>query len=218
MKYAAILLAAGKGSRTKLDYNKVFFEFEDGTTVLEKGLKTFDADPDCTQIIVVSADYEIDQVRKDYSLSDKVEFTVGGAARQDSVWNGLQKVAEEYVLIHDAARPYLQSKDLKALKEKLETEDAALLMVPAVDTVKIVDEKGYVLKTPERRQVFHAQTPQGFKTEVIKKAHEAGKKAGFEATDDAQLAELFSDVPVACVVGDVSNKKITHPDDLKSVI
>ncbi|MCF0258427.1 MAG: 2-C-methyl-D-erythritol 4-phosphate cytidylyltransferase [Erysipelotrichaceae bacterium] len=215
MKYSVILLAAGKGTRTHLDYNKVLYRFKDGQTVLSRCLKTFSDDPDCIQIIVVCADYEMEKIAEDCSRWDKACFVTGGDTRQDSVWNGLQKADQEVVLIHDAARPFLRRENLEDLKKCLEQEDAALLMVPAVDTVKIVNEQGYVEFSPKRNLVYHAQTPQGFKTDVIREAHRKGRAAGFAATDDAQLVEQFTDVPVACVQGDLSNKKITHPGDLE---
>ncbi len=212
--YTAIVLAAGKGSRTHLDYNKVFYHLDAGHTVLDRSLELFESDPDCRQIIGVCAAHEEDYVKRTYDCYSKLEWTVGGESRQDSVYNGLQKAREDVVMIHDGARPYLKRESLEALKMTMNYDQAALLMIPAVDTVKIVDESGYVITTPNRSQVYQAQTPQAFRKDVILEAHNQAREKQVIGTDDAQLVERFTHVPVACVIGDPSNKKITNPDDL----
>lgn len=212
--YTAIVLAAGKGSRTHLDYNKVFYHLDSNQTVLDRSLSLFEDDPDCTQIIGVCAPYKMDYVKRNYPGYSKLEWTCGGESRQQSVYNGLQKAKADIVMIHDGARPFLKRESLEDLKHMMKYEDAALLMSPAVDTIKIVDEGGYVVTTPLRSQVFHAQTPQAFRKDVILAAHEKAREMNVEGTDDSQLVERFSHVPVACVIGDPSNTKITNPDDL----
>lgn len=216
--YSAIILAAGKGSRTHLDYNKVFYHLDSNHTVLDRSLELFESDPDCKQIIGVCASYEKDYVEKNYSKYSKLSWTVGGNTRQESVFNGLQKVKMPVVMIHDGARPFLRRESLEALKHMMNFEKAALLMTPAIDTIKIVDESGYVVMTPAREQIYHAQTPQAFMTDLILQAHLEAQKTGIEGTDDAQLVERFTHVPVACVIGDPSNTKITNPDDLDHLV
>lgn len=218
MNYTAIVLAAGSGSRTGLTYNKMFFVLQDGRTVLEHSLELFEQDPECRQIVLVCAPAELEEV-KDWSKklkeAGKIICTAGGASRQQSVFHGLEKTTEEIVFIHDGARPFLRKEELEKLKTVMETEQAALLTLPAVDTVKLVDENGYVKETLPRTKLFQAQTPQSFKTSLIKEAHRKAALAGFEATDDAQIMEVYGTAPVFCVIGDASNKKITHPADLK---
>jgi 2-C-methyl-D-erythritol 4-phosphate cytidylyltransferase len=216
MDYSICLLAAGKGSRTQLDYNKVFYHLDPEHTVLDVILDVFVQDKECRQILVVAAEYEKEKVERMLSGKDeRVEVVCGGATRQQSVWNALQHVDQEYVLIHDAARPYLKREVLERLKRQLHEDDAALLMVPAVDTIKTVDELGYVTKTLKRSQVWHAQTPQAFKTSLIKECHEKAIEKQFEGTDDAQLVELFSKTLVKAVRSDPANTKITLPSDLR---
>ncbi|MDO4466544.1 MAG: 2-C-methyl-D-erythritol 4-phosphate cytidylyltransferase [Bacillota bacterium] len=212
MKYSLIVLAAGRGSRTKLEYNKVFYTLSDGQTVLEKSLSLFVKDPDCAQIVVVCASGE-EELMAPYCKDEKIEITVGGATRQDSVYNGLQKVKSDYVFIHDGARPFLEQEQIDALKSTLETEKACLLMIPSVDTVKVV-ENGYVKCTLERATLFNAQTPQCFETKLILSCHEQAKKENFLGTDDASLVEVFSQVPIKMVESSAANKKITNPSDL----
>ena len=215
MKYNVILLAAGKGSRSGLSYNKVFYPITDSKTVLDCSLDLVLADADCTGIIIVCAEYEEDKMKKEYCRSPLISTCIGGATRQESVYNGLAMVKEDYVFIHDGARPYVKQQQIEDLKKTLEMEDACLLMVPSTDTSKIVED-GYVKETLVRSTVYNAQTPQCFKTDLIKKCYQKGKEERKEATDDAQLVEWYSDVPVKAVLSDPSNIKITHPTDLKN--
>ena len=214
MNYSVIVLAAGRGSRTNLDYNKVFYTFENGQTVLNKSLSVFLSDDDCKQVVLVCADYEKDYVTEKYLYDSRIQIVTGGKTRQESVYNGLQIVNQDYVMIHDGARPFVEKKWIFDLKQTLETGDACLLMVPSVDTTKIVVD-GYVKESLERKLVYHAQTPQCFKTDLIKECHQIARNKQVEATDDAQLVEWFADVKVKVVLSSFTNKKITLPEDLK---
>ena len=106
MNYSVIVLAAGRGSRTNLDYNKVFYTFENGQTVLNKSLSVFLSDDECKQVVLVCADYEKDYVNEHYTYDSRIQVVTGGKTRQDSVYNGLQVVDQDYVMIHDGARPF----------------------------------------------------------------------------------------------------------------
>ena len=117
-------------------------------------------------------------------------------------------------MIHDGARPFVEKKWILDLKHSLETEDVCLLMAPSVDTTKIVVD-GYVKESLERKLVYHAQTPQCFKTDLIKECHQLARNKQVQATDDAQLVEWFSKVRVKVVLSSFTNKKITLPEDLK---
>ena len=214
MNYSVIVLAAGRGSRTNLDYNKVFYTFENGQTVLNKSLSVFLSDEDCKQVVLVCADYEKDYVTENYLYDSRIQVVTGGQTRQDSVYNGLQIVDQDYVMIHDGARPFVEKKWILDFKHSLETEDACLLMVPSVDTTKIVVD-GYVKESLERKLVYHAQTPQCFKTDLIKECHQLARNKQVQATDDAQLVEWFSKARVKVVLSSFTNKKITLPEDLK---
>lgn len=213
MKYSVLILAAGKGSRTQLDYNKVFYRFKDGTTVLEKSVNLFLNDCDCEKVILVCAENELDLYKDMHD--ERIIVTIGGNTRQESVYNGLKQVTSEYVFIHDGARPFITKKQIEDLKNALENDDACLLMVPSVDTTKIV-ENGYVKETMIRSMVYNAQTPQCFKTELIQSCHDKALLDAKQATDDTQLVEWYSNVPIKVVLGDVSNKKITYPGDLEA--
>lgn len=213
MKYSAIILAAGKGSRTNLEYNKVFYTFSDGEKLLCKTLKPFLSDEDCTQIVVVTGKEEKEIVEEILVNDPRIVYTFGGATRQDSVYNGLEKVTNKYVMIHDGARCYVSKEEIERCKEALTYEDACLLMVPAIDTIKVVED-GYVKTTPVRSTLYYAQTPQCFKTELIKDCYKQGKETCWQASDDASLVEKFSDTKVKVVIGEYANKKVTTKEDL----
>lgn len=213
MNYSVCILAAGKGSRTQLDFNKVFFKFNDGSSVLDRSIYLFAKDLDCKEIILVVAKHEQEYVEKLYKSLDKVKITLGGKTRQESVSRGLRLVNSEYVFIHDGARPYLDMEEVVKLKQTLLDYDACLLMVPSVDTVKIV-ENGFVKESLDRSLLFNAQTPQCFKTSLLKECHQKAFKDQKEATDDAQLVEWYSNALIKVVTGNASNIKITNPGDL----
>ena len=213
MNYSALIVAAGAGKRTLLRYNKVFFELEEGATILDSCLSVFMKDPDCKQIVLVCAKDEVDTMINQYGYVPNITICIGGATRQESVYCGLRETKYPYVFIHDGARPYLKEQLIKELKQALETEEACLLMVPTVDTPKVVED-GYVKETLQRSKIYRAQTPQCFKTELIKACHEQAIKENMTATDDAQLVEAFGNTPIKVVMGDEENIKITLPRDL----
>ncbi len=211
MKYSAIVLAAGSGSRTGLNYNKVLHVY-DGNTIIERSLSLFMDDMDCEQIILVINPNEREEFIH-FRFPSKIEIAYGGKERSDSVIEGLNKVRSEYVLIHDGARPFLKVEDLNVLKQNLEKHDAAILMVKSIDTSKIVKD-GVIVESLNRELVYNAQTPQGFKTDLIKSCYEKLKQTKISVTDDAQVVELFSKVNIKCVEGSYSNTKITTIEDL----
>ena len=212
MNYSLILLCAGSGKRTGLKYNKIFYKINH-QTVYEMNISHFLEDTKCKQIIVVTKENEIEDIKKLVSDS-RIEYVFGGQERQDSVYEGLQKVKEDYVFIHDGARPYVNKKSIDDLVECLKDYSAGLLMVPCKDTIKEVKD-GIVVKTLKRETLMQAQTPQVFKSEDIKMAYQKAKDEGFVATDDSQLFERYIDKEIKVVLGDYGNLKITTQEDLK---
>ena len=106
MQYSALVLAAGSGTRMKLGYNKVFYALNDGRTVLDHALEVFREDERCKQIVLVCSTNDVVRISSQY-VSGKVVVVLGGATRQESVYNGLKAVHEDNVLIHDGARPWV---------------------------------------------------------------------------------------------------------------
>ncbi len=211
MKYSVLIPAAGSGERMHLGYNKVYWR-PDERTVLEHTMEVFLQDEDCEQIVVVcdAGEYcrHIPQGR------GRVVLVQGGMTRQESVSNGLNAVLSDTVLVHDGARPYLSREYLEAVKKALEEEDAVCLAVPSKDTVKIVKD-GYITDTPERSTVWNAQTPQGFRTELLRRCMRAAERDGYTGTDDCSLAERYGNTRVRIVSGSYENIKLTTPEDIE---
>ena len=213
MKYSTVIVAAGKGERMKLGFNKVYAKLEDGRTILENAMDIFLADEDCVQIVLVTdaMDYYHNVKGR---WPGEIMLVRGGDTRQQSVSNGLDAVIGEYVMIHDGARPFLDRESLQRLKVTLETEDAALLCVPCKDTIKVVHD-GYITETPDRSTLMNAQTPQAFRTELLRKCMDQAARDGWTGTDDTSLVERYSATKVKAVMGSYANIKITVPEDMK---
>jgi 2-C-methyl-D-erythritol 4-phosphate cytidylyltransferase len=117
------------------------------------------------------------------------------------------------VLVHDAARPFIRSDEIRAVIERAETKGAAIMATPAVDTIKQV-KQSTIRRTLNRQFIYYAQTPQAFRFAIIKEAYDRAFAEGFRATDDAQLVECLGH-KVSVVEGSQINIKITRPFDLK---
>lgn len=209
MEYSVVILAAGSGQRANLGYNKVLFK-KDGTTIIEHSIAFFQKDVECKQIIVTHGndDTSLIELMKKY----KVTLVRGGDTRAKSVNNALQQVQEEFVFIHDGARPYLESNDFYRLKSAVKEFGAAILGVPVIDTIKVVKD-GVIEMTPKRSSLWSAQTPQGFETRLLKPAYQKVIDHDLDVSDDASVLENY--VIVRMVEGSYSNKKVTTPEDFK---
>lgn len=213
MVYTAVIVAAGSGSRMGLGYNKMLFKLQNQHTILEETVSIFVKDTRCKQIIVVVSEEDKDIFSE--VLDDiNVTFVFGGATRQESVYHGLQKAECEYVLIHDGARPWLPMEQLNELLTTLESKKACLLMVPAKDTVKIV-ENGIIKTTLDRSTLWQAQTPQAFLTKAILQAYEKAMLKQAQTSDDAQVMELYGEYKVHVVKGSYENIKVTTIEDIE---
>ena len=205
MFYDVVIVASGKGQRANLGYNKAFYKMKDGRTVLECSASLFMEDEDCKNIIVVTNEEYIEQVFK----NDKVICTIGGKERRNSVENGLKLVQSEYVLIHDAARPFLNKLSLEELKKELEISGACILAKKATDTIKVV-ENNKIIKTLDRNSIYMAETPQAFKSDLLKKCYKESENIIF--TDDASLVESLG-YEISIVEDKFNNKKLTNEMD-----
>lgn len=212
MDYTALIVAAGSGSRMGLGYNKLLYPLFDKQTVIEKTAAIFLADKRCRQIIIVTNEHDKEQMEALFSASN-ITFVIGGETRQESVYNGLQYVNEETVLIHDGARPWLSDSNLNELLSGMQSYDACLLCVPVKDTIKRVRD-GKIIETYPREELMQAQTPQAFRLSLIKAAYETAKNEGVNATDDAQIVEMFGNTEVHVILGSYENAKLTTKEDL----
>lgn len=148
-------------------------------------------------------------------LSKPTVFIEGGKTRQESVYNGLQALPPEaeQVLIHDGARCLATPELLDRCSQALQKYQGFVAAVPVKDTIKVVDAKDQILDTPDRSQLWAAQTPQGFQVAPLKKCHEQGRQQEWEVTDDAALFEKLG-LSVHIVLGEETNLKVTTPADL----
>lgn len=149
------------------------------------------------------------------SLSKPIEFIQGGATRQESVYNGLQGLPAdaERVLIHDGARCLATPELFDRCAEVLLSCPGLIAAVTVKDTIKVVDPDGVIVETPDRANLWAAQTPQGFEVKLLRECHDRGLALGWEVTDDAALFEKCG-LPVRIVPGEETNLKVTTPVDL----
>ena len=213
MNYSLILLCAGSGKRTGLKYNKIFYKINN-QTVYEMNISHFLEDNRCKQIIVVTKENEIDDIRTLVNDS-RIEYVFGGKERQDSVYEGLQKVKENHVFIHDGARPFVNQEIIRRCMLEVPEYQACVVGMPVKDTIKIADEGGYAKQTPDRKNVWMIQTPQTFSYALIYEAYEEMLKTEDTAiTDDAMVLERIKGKKSKLIEGSYRNIKITTPEDL----
>jgi len=215
MSVAAIIVAAGPGTRLGAGMPKGFVHLG-GVPLFVRSLRAMLAVPAIEQAVVVAPADALAQATEllagsgPYRLQPRV--VAGGAERQDSVRNGLAALFDaDLVAIHDAARPFVTRDAVEAAIAAAGTHGAAIVAMPATDTVKLVGADRCIESTPPRTGVWLAQTPQVFRTDLIRAAH--AQRAGDAATDDAALVERLGH-RVHVVVGTADNRKITTPDDL----
>lgn len=220
-------MASAPASKGKKSGPSKQFAAIGGTPILIHTLRKFAAAPQVTEIFVALRKEEIagfraglEQESKDILNKKKVELVVGGEHRQESVANALASIKaapDDIVLVHDAVRPFVTGEIIKEVIAAAEKYGAAIAGMPAVDTVKQVERTadGALIKTTiPRERVVMAQTPQGFRYEVLKKAFDEATTDGFTGTDEASLVER-SGGKVGVVMGSPKNIKITTPDDLE---
>ena len=234
MKVSVIIPAAGLGTRmsagsrskgTKSSPSKQFTEVK-GVPMLVRTLRVFAAHARVDELVIVLRKDEIpgfrarlDKEERDI-LKKKVSLVEGGEHRQESVTNGLNSLrseADDIVLVHDAVRPFVDDSMIDEVIAAACKYGAAIVGLPAVDTIKQVDrtaEGALITATIPRERVVLAQTPQGFRYSIIKKAFDDAAADGFIGTDEASLVERAR-YPVAVVMGSPRNLKITTPADLE---
>jgi 2-C-methyl-D-erythritol 4-phosphate cytidylyltransferase len=149
------------------------------------------------------------------ALSKPVVFILGGDTRQASVYNGLQALPTEasHVLIHDGARCLATAELFDRCAQAVYETPGLIAAVPVKDTIKQVDAQRQIVHTPDRAQLWAAQTPQGFEVALLKRCHAQGQQQNWQVTDDAALLEKCG-VPVKIVEGEETNLKVTTPVDL----
>jgi 2-C-methyl-D-erythritol 4-phosphate cytidylyltransferase len=215
MTYQVIIPAAGQGKRMGAGKNKLLLEL-DGIPVFIYTLMVFEDDELCSGVILAINEQEKQEIKNllnHYGIKKVIGLVPGGKERQDSVYNGVKSLAGDgIVLVHDAARPFIDSKQIQELVSAAEQNGASILAVPVKDTVKKAKDKK-VVETVERSSLWAIQTPQAFRMSLLRMAHEIASKENYLGTDDSSLVErLGKDVII--VEGNYDNIKLTTPEDL----
>lgn len=217
-KCTAIVLAAGRGKRMGTEVQKQYLELQ-GKPVLYYSLSVFEQSELIDEIILVvgakEKEYCWEEIVLKYGFRKVKKIVEGGKERYHSVWNGLQETEDGYVFIHDGARPFVSNDILERAYREVQACKACVVGMPVKDTIKIVDADGFVADTPRRSSLWLVQTPQVFKTELVKQAYEKLMKEDcIQVTDDAMVVEQMLGNKVKLVEGSYENMKITTPEDL----
>ena len=227
MRVFVILPAAGMGTRMAPGHAspnapKQFLALQ-GLPILVHSLRAFAAVPRVDSIYVAVRKPEISRMEAliaEHALGSRVRVVEGGDNRQESVSQALKVLPaadSDIILVHDAVRPLIDPATIERTIEAVEKYGAAIVGLPAVDTIKQVERTAggaIVTATIPREYIVQAQTPQGFRWSILRKAFADAEADGFIGTDEASVVER-SGAQVAVVMGSQANLKITHPDDLK---
>lgn len=218
MRVNAVIVAAGEGKRMGEKVPKPFLPLG-GRPLILHTLRRFAASQ-VRKVIVVAAGRELSRcqefIQSDLQLGGlECVFQTGGQRRQDSVSEGLARLDTdcEVVVIHDGVRPFVSPSLIDRCVEKAFQKGAVVVGVPVRDTIKVVSVDRQVRETPSRDSLWEIQTPQAFRTEIIREAFRHAAIEGVEATDDAMLVESLGK-SVALLEGERTNIKITVPEDL----
>ena len=212
MSNTAIVLAAGSGTRMKLNQNKIFLKIG-GKTVIERSVEAMLEVESIDRVIVACKQSEMDLLSS--LINDKrVSFCIGGSTRQQSVLNAVKLIdSADLVVIHDGARPLVTKKSIESVIDKAMECGAAATGVWVKDTIKVVNDDMKIISTPNRSTLVAIQTPQVFRFDTYKEAAKLAIEQGKDLTDDCQLVENMG-ISVFAVEGDYDNIKITTPQDI----
>ena len=226
MSVFVIIPAAGIGTRmatTTGGAPKQFLALK-GQPLLIHSLRAFLAVPRVSAIYVAvrtSEQPRVSQLLAEHSLTDKVHVVTGGNIRQDSVANALAALPttsdDDIVLVHDAVRPLIDPQTIERTIAAIEKHGAAIVATPAIDTIKQVErtsDGALITATIPRELIVHAQTPQGARVSILRRAFAEATADEFTGTDESSLLERAG-IPVYVVQGTSRNFKITQPGDLE---
>lgn len=224
-KTVAIVLAAGRGRRMNSDVQKQYLLLL-GRPVVTYTLDAFEASGVDEIVLVVGEDeiaYAGKEIVEKYQYKKVTHIVAGGAERYDSVYLGLCAAmegdrtpdSETYVLIHDGARAFVTPGLIDSCIKEVKKCKACVAAVPVKDTIKLVDERGYAIATPDRKIMWQMQTPQCFYLEEIREAYRMMEEAGDKTmTDDAMVMEKYGSRKIKMIRGSYENIKITTPEDI----
>lgn len=211
----AVIVAAGNSTRMKSEISKQFIRLL-SKPVIAHTLSSFEKAQSIDEVVVVCREADkahIKEIVKNEDITKVKAFTLGGATRSDSVAAGIEVASEQttHFAIHDGARPLILPEDIDRVVEAGIKNKAAALAVPVTDTIKVVDDEGFIIATPLRSTLRAAQTPQVFEKELYLSALRKNESTDF--TDDCALVETVG-AKVQIVIGDYTNIKVTTPQDV----
>lgn len=212
---SAVIVAAGSGERMGND--KMFLDLC-GKPVLLRAVIPYQNSDAVDEIVIVTRPENVQKVSEICSTEkmSKVKLVIeGGATRTESALAGVSAVSSkaEIIAVHDGARPFVSEKLIEEVINCAAKYMAAVPALPSTDTVKIVDDNGIVIASPDRSHVVSVQTPQAFNADILKGALSSAVTKGLVLTDDCAAVEMMG-AKVHTVNGDSDNIKITYPDDL----
>ncbi|MGI8521689.1 MAG: 2-C-methyl-D-erythritol 4-phosphate cytidylyltransferase [Nocardioides sp.] len=220
LRNVAVVLAGGVGTRIGLDIPKQLIKIA-GRPIMEHTLAVFEEHPGVDEVIVMMTPGHLDAVHAMLRSGRYPKVTrviEGGETRNDTTLRALAAVgeAECNVLFHDAVRPLLSARVISECFEALASHEAVDVAIPSADTIVEVDDDDRIVEIPRRSHLRRGQTPQAFRSSVIRDAYEiAGRDPDFEATDDCTVVLRYRpDVPILVVRGDERNMKVTEPIDV----
>jgi 2-C-methyl-D-erythritol 4-phosphate cytidylyltransferase len=214
-----VIVAGGSGSRVGGEELKQF-RWVAGKPMLLHSVQAFMARPDVGMVVcVLPQRYAGDPPPWLFQCDvDRLLVSVGGRTRSESVANGLDDLPDEaqVVLVHDAARPLVDAATIDRVVAEVRGGTCAIAALPVVDTLKEVNEDGFIVRTVDREGLWRAQTPQGFPRQLIVDAHRRASLEHIAATDDAALCERLG-IPVRVVRGSERALKVTDASDFGRV-
>ena len=214
---AAIVLAAGKGSRMNSEIPKQYLSLL-GKPVLFYSLQAFE-ESNVNEIILVTGSGEQEYCKREivdkYQLRKVRHIVEGGAERYHSVYQGLLAAKAEYVLIHDGARPLVSPAVINKAIDTVKETGACVVGMPVKDTIQMVDAEGNIKSTPERKYLWMAQTPQCFLYSLaLSSYNKAIDSKDDTITDDAMVVQRYGNAQITMVEGGYENIKVTTPEDI----
>jgi 2-C-methyl-D-erythritol 4-phosphate cytidylyltransferase len=217
---SAIIVAAGKGTRMGPAADKLFMEVG-GCPVVAHTWRKFDTASDIDELVIVVREglqSSFAELAQRYKFNKPFRVVAGGSERQDSVWNGLQAVSPETVIvvIQDGARPCTSGELISATIRAAREMGAAVAAQPVTDTIKESLDGVFISRNLERAKLWAVQTPQTFRLEIIRQALAQVRAKGLQVTDDTAACELIGQ-PVRLVPGKEPNPKVTQPADLLTI-
>ena len=218
--YYLIMPASGKGSRMNMPLPKQYLMLDNGSTVLDQCLATLLSIRQISGCVIAISEDDEHFSMSTFSSHDKIlTTTIGGDERFHSVLNALNELVkfarkDDWVLVHDAVRPCIKKKDVERLIKVVDNDPVGgILATSIVDTLKMTKDEN-IVRTVNRNNLFHAQTPQMFRIGILKRALEEALLDKVHITDEAEAIERLG-YSIKIIPNSKSNIKITHTDDLE---